>query len=87
MAQSRRSFIKYLSAIPAGMAISSIGASALEAGTANKSNKGGAESADTVTLAISFQGPLASIVEGDDVIIYAPKLENHVAAAQTRVII
>ncbi len=83
MSQSRRSFIKYLSAIPAGMAISSIGASALEAGTANKSNKGGAESADTVTLAVRFQGPLASIVEGDDVIIYAPKLENHAAGVGT----
>jgi len=47
------------------------------------SRKNTTTSSDTVVLSISFIGPLASIVEGDDVTIYAPRLEKHVASAET----
>jgi hypothetical protein len=85
MSQSRRSFLKYFAALPAGMAIPSlataINSSEQLGSSANRS--GSSDTSDNVTLAISFIGPLASIVEGDDVVIYAPRLENHIAAAGT----
>src|SRR6266550_2513934 len=81
MANSRRSFLKYCAVVPLGMSFNSM--SGLEGRYLNLGRTNATKSSDTIVLSISFIGPLASIVDGDDVTIYAPRLDKHVASAET----
>jgi hypothetical protein len=67
MHPSRRTFLKSLSALPVAIGLRSFAAS----GTSSS------------TLTLSFSGPLAFVISGNDVIVYAPQLPNHFGRAGT----
>lgn len=62
MAQSRRMFLKSLSAIPVGLSLSALASDGHIPST---------------SLVISFSGPLAFVMDGNDITVYAPKVPNH----------
>jgi hypothetical protein len=72
MNRSRRMFLKSLSALPIGASLPSLASM-----NQLTSTKG------ATSLAVSFSGPLAFVMEEDDVTVYAPQLPNHFGRVST----
>jgi len=78
MRSSRRSFMQYLAAVPMAASAASLGAM-VESSTSSATKHGPIlpDRTGRVDLAVTFSGPSVSIVEGNDVIVFFPKLEDH----------
>jgi hypothetical protein len=85
--KSRRFFLRYLAALPAAAATTSIAGVVSSSKTKGAGSPGGAlpERNGGTVLSVTFSGPSVSIVEDDDVIVFFPKLEDHDAGVGTSV--
>ena len=84
---SRRTFLGYMAAVPVAAATTSIAGVVSGASGKNANSPGrvlGQENEGAV-LSVTLSGPSVSIVEGDDVIVFFPKLEDHDAGVATSV--